>query len=86
MKKQKEYATILIRRAMMKLANMLAKKNNLSCLVTGESLGQVASQTLEGLNCTNHYYVRLVVLRPLIGMDKIEIIEKARILVHMKNQ
>ncbi|CAM3395575.1 tRNA uracil 4-sulfurtransferase ThiI [Pseudostreptobacillus hongkongensis] len=74
----KAYATILTRRAMMRLAQKIAKENNLSALVTGESLGQVASQTLEGLNCTNECVKDMVVFRPLIGMDKIEIIELAR--------
>lgn len=74
----KSYATILTRRAMMKLSQMIAKDNNLNALVTGESLGQVASQTLEGLNCTNECVKDMVVFRPLIGMDKLEIIELAR--------
>ena len=74
----KAYATLLTRRAMMRLAQKIAKENNLSALVTGESLGQVASQTLEGLNCTNECVKDMVVFRPLIGMDKIEIIELAR--------
>ncbi|WP_314010572.1 tRNA uracil 4-sulfurtransferase ThiI [Pseudostreptobacillus hongkongensis] len=77
-KTNKAYATILTRRAMMRLAQKIAKENNLSALVTGESLGQVASQTLEGLNCTNECVKDMVVFRPLIGMDKIEIIELAR--------
>ncbi|CAM3096078.1 tRNA uracil 4-sulfurtransferase ThiI [Streptobacillus ratti] len=76
-KTNKEYATILTRRAMMRLSEMLAKKNNLRALVTGESLGQVASQTLEGLNCTSASVTDLVVFRPLISIDKLEIIEKA---------
>ncbi len=76
-KTSKEYATILTRRAMMRLSEMLAKKNNLRALVTGESLGQVASQTLEGLNCTEAAVTDLVVFRPLISIDKLEIIEKA---------
>ncbi|WP_064581437.1 tRNA uracil 4-sulfurtransferase ThiI [Streptobacillus moniliformis] len=76
-KTNKEYATILTRRVMMRLSEMLAKKNNLRALVTGESLGQVASQTLEGLNCTAASVKDLVVFRPLISIDKLEIIEKA---------
>lgn len=76
-KTNKEYATILIRRAMMRLSEKLAKDNNLSALVTGESLGQVASQTLEGINCTNAS-VSIPIFRPLIAIDKIEIIEKAK--------
>lgn len=68
-----QYATILTRRFMMRLSNKLAKENNLNALVTGESLGQVASQTLGGLNCTDNVS-EIVVFRPLIGMDKIDII------------
>lgn len=71
-----DYTTILTRRCMMKLAQRLANENEYKALVTGESLGQVASQTLCGLTCTNAS-VDLPVFRPLIGQDKIEIIEKA---------
>ncbi|WP_231724053.1 tRNA uracil 4-sulfurtransferase ThiI [Oceanivirga salmonicida] len=71
-----DYATILNRRCMMKLANRLANDRGLKALITGESLGQVASQTLGGLTCTNAS-VDIPVFRPLIGLDKIEIIEKA---------
>lgn len=77
-KTDKSYATILTRRAMMRLAQKIAKNYGLNALVTGESLGQVASQTLEGLNATNDVVKDLVVFRPLIGMDKLEIIEIAR--------
>lgn len=77
-KTDKSYATILTRRAMMRLAQKIAKNYGLNALVTGESLGQVASQTLEGLNSTNDVVKDLVVFRPLIGMDKLEIIEIAR--------
>lgn len=77
-KTDKSYATILTRRAMMRLAQKIAKNYGLNALVTGESLGQVASQTLEGLNATNAVVEDLVVFRPLIGMDKLEIIEIAR--------
>lgn len=73
----KDYATILTRRCMMKLSNMIAKANGYKCLITGESLAQVASQTMGGLSCTNASS-DLIVLRPLIGIDKIEIIEMAR--------
>lgn len=77
-KTDKSLATILTRRAMMRLAYKIAKMNNASSLVTGESLGQVASQTLEGLNATNAVLNNMVVFRPLIGVDKIEIIQKAK--------
>lgn len=71
-----DYTTILTRRCMMKLAQRLANENEYKALVTGESLGQVASQTLCGLTCTNAS-IDLPVFRPLIGQDKIEIMEKA---------
>lgn len=71
-----DYTTILTRRCMMKLAEKIAKDNSYMALVTGESLGQVASQTLQGLTCTNSS-VSLPVFRPLIGTDKIEIMDMA---------
>lgn len=77
-KTKKEYATILNRRAMMRLAERLAKSMEYQALVTGESLGQVASQTLGGLTCTNASVEMLPVFRPLIGMDKTEIIDIAK--------
>lgn len=64
------------RRFMMKIAEIIAKKDGIGCLITGESLAQVASQTMEGLNATNSA-VELPVFRPLIGMDKTEIMERA---------
>lgn len=72
-----EQGTILTRRFMMKIAEKIAEKAKALALVTGESLGQVASQTLESIYVTDSC-VNLPVFRPLIGMDKIEIIEKAR--------
>jgi thiamine biosynthesis protein ThiI len=76
-----EYGTVILRRMMLKAANMLcaAKKphNAYKALVTGESLGQVASQTLAAIGCTDNA-AELPVLRPLIGMDKIEIVAIAR--------
>lgn len=77
-KTKKEYATILNRRAMMRLAEKLAKKMDYQCLITGESLGQVASQTMGGLTCTNDSVKDMPVFRPLIGMDKTEIIDIAK--------
>lgn len=71
-----EYMTILTRRFMMKIADRIAKENNCKAIFTGESLGQVASQTLEGLAVTNDA-VTLPVLRPLICMDKQEIVDIA---------
>ena len=63
---------------MMRLAEKLALENDHMALVTGESLGQVASQTLGGLTCTNSSVKTLPVFRPLIGMDKLEIIDIAK--------
>lgn len=69
-----EELTIIMRRYMMKIAEELAKKNNCQCLITGESIGQVASQTMHSLACTNEVCT-LPVFRPCIGMDKQEIID-----------
>ena len=77
-KTKKELATILTRRAMMRLAERLSETMNYHALITGESLGQVASQTMGGLTCTNASMERLPVFRPLIGMDKTEIIDIAK--------
>ena len=77
-KTKKELATILTRRAMMRLAERLSETMNYQALITGESLGQVASQTMGGLTCTNASMERLPVFRPLIGMDKTEIIDIAK--------
>ncbi len=71
-----ELFTIIMRRIMMRVATILAKKEEIRALVTGESLAQVASQTLDALHCTD-VATDLVVLRPLIGMDKTEIIDIA---------
>lgn len=67
------YTVILMRRYMMRIANILAQKNDCKSIITGESLGQVASQTLESLSVTNQIS-SLPVFRPLIGLDKYEII------------
>ena len=72
-----EYFTLIMRRFMMRLAEAVAKKANAGALVTGESLGQVASQTMLALGTTEDV-TSLPVLRPLIGMDKVEIIRMAR--------
>lgn len=69
--------TILSRRFMMKIASEICKKYGMKMLVTGESLGQVASQTIEGITATEAV-TEFPVFRPLIGMDKDEIIEKAQ--------
>ena len=72
-----EYFTLIMRRMMMRIAEALAKKLGCMSLTTGESLGQVASQTMQALMVTNAVCT-LPVLRPLIGMDKEEIITIAR--------
>ncbi len=72
-----EHLTLVMRRFMMQISEIIAKKNECKALVTGESIGQVASQTIEALNVTNDA-VNTVVLRPLIGMDKEEIVEVSR--------
>ena len=71
------YFTLIMRRFMMRLSQEVAFANGCGALVTGENLGQVASQTMEALRCTEAP-LTLPVLRPLIGMDKEEIIRKAR--------
>ncbi|MCP1223274.1 tRNA uracil 4-sulfurtransferase ThiI [Sebaldella sp. S0638] len=76
-KTNKDLATILTRRVMMRLAERLAKDRGFGALITGESLGQVASQTIGGLTCTNASVKDIPVFRPLIGMDKTEIINIA---------
>ncbi|MDD4525276.1 MAG: tRNA 4-thiouridine(8) synthase ThiI [Lachnospiraceae bacterium] len=65
--------TIIMRRYMMKIAEMIAKRTACGALITGESLGQVASQTMRSLECTNRV-CELPVFRPLIGFDKEEIV------------
>ena len=74
---REEFFTLLLRRSMMRLANRVALRQGCGALVTGESLGQVASQTLEALTCTENAS-GLPILRPLIGMDKEEIIATSR--------
>ncbi|NLI60600.1 MAG: tRNA 4-thiouridine(8) synthase ThiI [Clostridiales bacterium] len=68
--------TILMRRFMMRIAEIIAEKDGAQALVTGESIGQVASQTLEALASTDDV-VSMPVFRPLIGLDKNEIVEIA---------
>lgn len=72
-----EHMTLVMRRFMMKIAERLARKNHSMALITGESVGQVASQTIAALDVTNSV-VDMPVLRPLIGMDKDEIILRSR--------
>ena len=72
-----DYFTLIMRRMMMRISERLAAKSGSLALITGESLGQVASQTLPAL-VTTDYVVNTPVLRPLIGMDKEEIIRISR--------
>ena len=74
---EEDYSTLLLRRFMMKLATKVAGEQNCHVLVTGESLGQVASQTLQAL-CVTDDAAGVPVFRPLIGMDKEEIIRVSR--------
>jgi thiamine biosynthesis protein ThiI len=74
---REEEQTLLMRAAMMKITEKLAIKNNCQAIVTGEALSQVASQTLESLAFTDSISP-LIVLRPLIGLDKEEIIQVSR--------
>jgi thiamine biosynthesis protein ThiI len=71
------WATVLSRMAMMECAQAIARRTRASCLITGESLSQVASQTIENIACTESA-AALPVLRPLIGMDKEWIIRLAK--------
>ena len=72
-----EYFTLIMRRFMMRIAERIAKENNAKAIVTGENLGQVASQTMEAMASTQAV-IDLPVLQPLIGMDKEEIVRMAR--------
>ncbi len=72
-----DYTTIIMRRYMMRIANEIAKKEHAQALVTGESIGQVASQTMHALSCTDEI-AEVPVFRPLIGFDKSEIIDIAK--------
>lgn len=69
--------TVLYRRMMMRIASMLCRKRKLSAIVTGEAVGQVASQTVENMGVINQTVPDLI-LRPLCGMDKNETIIRAR--------
>lgn len=73
-----EFMVTLLRRFMMRIAERVAEKCGAQCLITGESLGQVASQTVEGITSSNSVVKNLPVLRPLCGFDKDEIIERSR--------
>ncbi|MBQ3825495.1 MAG: tRNA 4-thiouridine(8) synthase ThiI [Spirochaetaceae bacterium] len=70
------WTTLMLRVCMMKAANLLAARIGAQCIITGESLGQVASQTIENMSVTEHF-ASLPLLRPLVGMDKEEIVATA---------
>ena len=74
---QEDLFTVLMRRFMMRIAEQVARQRGCGALITGESLGQVASQTMEAIGVTNAV-CQLPVLRPAIGMDKEEIVAIAR--------
>lgn len=72
-----DYFTVIMRRLMLRIANNICRKKRCGALITGESVGQVASQTLSAIRCTDKA-ADFPVLRPLVGMDKKEIVEIAR--------
>ena len=72
-----EYTTLIMRRYMMRIAERIAVETESEALITGESIGQVASQTMTALGTTDQV-VNMPVFRPLIGFDKSEIIDVAR--------
>ncbi len=72
-----EYMVTLLRRFMYRIAERHALRIKAQCLITGESLGQVASQTIEGMTSSNAVVEKLPVLRPLVGFDKNEIIDRS---------
>ena len=72
-----EETTILVRRFMMRIAQKIAENTGCGMLITGENLGQVASQTAESLIVTDSC-VTMPVMRPLIAMDKVDIMDKAQ--------
>lgn len=73
-----DFMVTLLRRFMMRIAEKLAIGCGAQCIITGESLGQVASQTIEGMTSSGSVVEKLPVLRPLCGFDKNEIIERSR--------
>jgi len=74
---RQDETTILARRFMMRIAERIARENSMEMLITGESLGQVASQTMKSMIVIENA-IDMPILKPLIGMDKTEIIERAR--------
>ena len=72
-----DYTTLIMRRFMMRIAERVAQKEHAGALITGESIGQVASQTMTALGTTDSV-VTMPVFRPVIGFDKVEIIDIAQ--------
>jgi thiamine biosynthesis protein ThiI len=77
MKIDRKYETVLFKRFLYLLAESVSRKERADCIITGESLGQVASQTIKNLSATSHG-INEFVIRPLIGMDKQEIVDMAK--------
>ena len=75
---EEDYFTLLLRRYMMTIAEKIAKQHDCGALITGESLGQVASQTMKAIEVTDAAVKETPVFRPCIGMDKEEIVGIAR--------
>ena len=69
-----DYMITIMRRIMMRIAERLSKKIGAQAIITGESLGQVASQTIEGMTCTEEV-LNMPILRPLVAFDKLDIIK-----------
>ena len=74
---EEDYFTLLLRRYMMAIAEKVARQRDCGALITGESVGQVASQTMQALAVTDSA-VNIPVFRPCIGLDKEEIVQIAR--------
>ncbi len=75
---ESNYMITLVRRAMMRIAEKIAEAKGCQCIINGEDLGQVASQTMESIIVTNSVVKHTPVFRPLIGFDKIDIIDMAK--------
>ena len=73
---EESMGTLIMRRFMMRIADRVARQHNCQAIITGECIGQVASQTMEALGCTD-IMTDLPVFRPLIGLDKLDIIRIA---------
>ena len=74
---REDFMITLLRRFMYRIAERHAMRIGAQCIITGESLGQVASQTIEGMTSSNSVVEQLPVLRPLVGFDKNEIIDRS---------